>query len=166
MKIYFILILFVVAPVLLADSWAPPKASGYASRSGQYLLRILPGGTENRQTAVALIYELDRGGLSYNKKKEFALANNQTPVDACISDTGEIFTFDDWGSLGHSYAVVHYSADGTLKQDYSLDKLIPEKLLVEIKKTRRSISSIRWRTGVPYMVNDVVVVPFFVAPYI
>lgn len=134
-----------------ADSWAAPSPRAYASPSGKFVLRILPGDSQTGKGPLAVILELSSDGGSYLKKKEFSLVNRWSPVEACISDEAEVFTFDDWGRMGSESAVVWYAADGKIKRKYTLEQLFPEKQLSEIREKHRSVSSTHWREGRPYI---------------
>lgn len=133
-----------------ADSWGPPEPVGCASPSGRYVLRIFPGDIQRKTKPMAVVFELSKDGGRYVKTREFPLLNRLAPVQACISNTAEVVTFDDWGGMGYDHVVVWYSPDGNLKTEYTLAQLFPEKQLSEIRDNHRSVSSIHWLRGVPY----------------
>lgn len=143
-------------PGAFADSFGPPEPSAYASPSGRYVLRILPG--DSQKKPVAVIFELASDGGGYTKKKEFPLVNRRAPVEACISDSGEVYTFDNWGMMGYDHVAVWYSAEGKMKADFTLAQLFPARQLAEIRDKHSSISSIHWRKGVPWINGPHVIV--------
>jgi hypothetical protein len=148
------------------DKWSPPSPSAYTSPSGKLVLRILPGDSQSGKKPVAVILELSGDGESYTKKKEFPLVNRESPVEACISDEAEVFTFDDWGMMGFDHVVVWYAADGKKKSEYSLNQLFPAKQLAEIKRKHRSVSSIRWRDGKPWVNGPHLIIPDALGGYV
>jgi hypothetical protein len=160
-RLAFILLAVSVAVSGYADSWARPSPRAYASPSGKLVLRILPGDGQTGRKALAVIFELSSGAESYTKKKEFPLVNLWSPVDACISDEAEVFTFDDWGMMGIEHVLVSYGADGKKKSEYSLAQLFPAKPLSEISENYRSASSssIYWRRGRPYINGVHLIIP-------
>ena len=130
------------------------------------MLRILPGDNKSGKKSAAMILELTKNGESYTKKNEFSLVNSRSPVDACISDEAEVFTFDDWGRMGFEHAVVCYARDGKKKAEYSLAQLLPAKQLAEIKKNHQSASSIEWRSGSPYLMGLQLIIPDVLGGYV
>jgi hypothetical protein len=150
MKALAILAFVLLLPAAFADSWGPPGVRGYSSPSGRYVLRVVPGDWKTEKTTIAVVYELSGDGLRYEKKREFTLLNAWSPVEACISDTAEVYTFDSWGRVGYGSVVIWYSAEGQKKKEYTLADLIPEKPRAEIVERHSSKSSIWWRRGMPY----------------
>ena len=130
------------------------------------MLRVLPGETRTGKRPLAVIFELSGDGESYTKKKEFPLLNRLSPVEACISDDSDVFTFDDWGMMGFEHALVWYAADGKKKGEYSLAQLFPAKQLSEIEEKRRTVSSIRWREGRPWFNGTHLIIPDAVGGYV
>jgi hypothetical protein len=149
-----------------ADKWAPPSPRAYASPSGKFVLRILPGDSRSSKKALAVILELSSDGESYTKKKEFPLVNRWSPVEACVSDEAEVFTFDEWGMMGFEHVVVWYAADGKKKSEYSLAQLFPAKHLSEIKKKHQTVSSIHWRDGRPWINGPHLIIPDALGGYV
>lgn len=165
-RLIFILLAFGSIVSGYADSWAPPSSRAYASPSGKLVLRILPGDGQTGKKPLAVILELSNDGESYTKKKEFSLVNRWSPVEACISDEAEVFTFDDWGMMGFEHVVVWYAADGTKKSEYSLAQIFPAKQLSEIEEKHRSVSSIHWRDGRPWINGPHLIIPDALGGYV
>lgn len=165
-RLILILLAFGAAVSCYADSWAPPSPRAYASPSGKLVLRILPGEIQSGKKPLAVILELSNDGESYVKKKEFPLVNRWAPVEACISDDAEVFTIDDWGMMGFEHVVVWYAADGKKKSEYSLGQLFPAKQLSEIKERHRTVSSIHWRDGKPWINGPHLIIPDALGGYV
>jgi hypothetical protein len=115
---------------------------------------------------MAAVLELSEDGASYQRKREFLLVNRWAPVEVCISDEGEVFTFDEWGNTGFEHALVWYASDGTKKKEYSLPELFPAKVLAKITQDHRSVSSIHWRNGKPYLNGPHLIVPDVLGGYV
>jgi hypothetical protein len=167
MKLTFI-VLFALGLLTsaFADSWSPPEPIASASPSGRYVLRVIPSDTQAKSPPVAVVFELSRDGGSFTKKGEFQLVNKRAPVEACISDSGEVYTFDDWGRMGYDHAAVWYSADGKKKAEFSLAQLFPAKVLAAIEKDHRTVSSVHWRRGRPYINGPHVIIDDALGGYI
>ena len=163
MKAFAWLAFALLIPAAFADQWNSPESRAFPSPNGHFILRVVPGhihisgeipglerfnlppDTQPTRSTMAQIFELTAKGDRYQKIREFSLLNQSSPVDACISDLGEVYTFDDWGSMGRGLVVVCYSADGKLKKEFTLEDLIPAKPRAEIEENHRSVSSTWWR---------------------
>jgi len=143
--ITLILALLIVGPVC-ADSWRRPQAQEFVSPNGQMKVRILPRNVKAKTKPVAMIYRVGQDGETLQKSSEFPLIN--LPVSACILDSGDLYTFDTWGTLGW-HPIIWYSTEGVVKAQFTLGEIFPQKELDEIKKTRRTSSSLWWRNGKP-----------------
>jgi hypothetical protein len=149
-----------------ADEWSQPSPKASASPSGKFVLRVLPGDFRTGGKPLAIILELTSDGERYLKKREFPLVNSVFPVAACISDDAEVFTFDEWHRMGYEHVVVWYAADGTVKREYGLEQLFPEKQLAEIRKKHRSVSSLHWRQWKPYINGPALIIPDALGGYV
>jgi len=145
MKALAIIAFALLFSTVRADSWSPPEPKASSSPSGRYVVRVTPGDWKTKKKPVAIVFELSRDGASYEKRREFPLLNAESPVDICISEAAEVFTFDDWGRMGYSFVVVWYSEEGQKKKEFTLEELFPPKPLAEIKEEHSSKSSIHWR---------------------
>lgn len=134
-----------------------PEPSASVSRSGQYVVRILPSSGD--KPARAVIFEFEPDGNRYVKKREFILVNRRSPVESCISDSAEVVTFDDWGMMGYEHVVVWYSPEGTKRGEYTLSQLFPAKQLAELREKHSTVSSIHWRRGAPFFNGAYLIIP-------
>ena len=149
-----------------ADSWGAPSPSGYSSPSGKYVLRILPGDSQAGKKSLALVFEIASNDDKYNKRNEFPLVNARAPVDACISDQGEVITFDDWGMMGYEHVIVWYTANGKTHREYQLLNLFPAPELLKIREKHTTKSSVHWRRDRPYFNGPILVIPVSLGGYI
>ncbi|HLP02683.1 MAG TPA: hypothetical protein VK163_11720 [Opitutaceae bacterium] len=163
MKALALFIFFAVIPLAVADLWAEAKPLAAASPTGRFVVRTTPG---EGVGAIATVYELGADGTAYSKQREFRLLNRTSPVDICITDSAEVVTFDCWGSMGYEHAVVWYASNGTVKREYTLKEILPEKVLAEITAKHRSRSSINWRKAQPFFNGPALLIPDAVGGYV
>ncbi len=156
-------VLLVPAPAF-ADSWLPPEEKSYVSDDGRWRLTVTP-----RPIGGALAYFQDKvdglddaGGIPGEADHALArmerkdgrrwveawrgpLVNDVSPVDALVSATGQVATFDNWHSRGHGDdAVVIYDAEGRLVRAVGLGDFLPAAY---VKALPYSASSIHWGRG-------------------
>jgi len=147
-----------------ADSWLSPKAETYYSPSKAFRLRITPralssalgyfsdkvNGREpagapkdsKQITARATVDHREATG-AWVKVWEGALTNEVAPVDALISDGGQVATFDNWHSMGYgSNVIAIYDRQGKVVRALALSELLPS---IFIEALSHSVSSIHWR---------------------
>lgn len=157
-------ILWSVASVCMADSWALPSRQTFYSKNRRFAVAIVP-----KQLAGQLEYFEDKvqgrpdaGAVEgtpnnwpraffysvhpneqLNLVTEFKLVNEVAPVTALVSDDGQyLVTFDNWHSLGYGDdAIVIYRTGGSLIRSLSLESVLTSK---DIEVLPRSISSIQW----------------------
>ena len=141
-----------------ADSWLPPKPIASASPDGRIVVRIIPGDFETKKKPTATIFELSEDSLSYKKVREFPLINNMAPLTACISNSGELSTFDNWGGTGKKHVAVCYTLTGEVKIEFTLDQLFPAEAVATLKMKHQSMSSIDWREGQPMINGSYIIV--------
>lgn len=138
-------------PLAWADSWPGPRVVNVFSGNGQYFVRILPGksvgdtfgfaGAAKGPYARAEFYarQPDR---SYQLVADVSLKNPVAPIDAIVSNQGDLLTFDNWHNLGYGKVVAIYDREGMNVAAYELEALYDE---TKIKKIPRSVSSRWWR---------------------
>ena len=157
MKIkYLISITLLLALTASADDWGAPQLMEFSSPDGSKIVRITPGDSQNKSKATIL--EVTKNSSSAQQLAEFPLINELAPVTACISNSGELSTFDNWGSAGYMHVAVCYELNGNIKVEFTLEELFPEEIVNILKKKYRSISSIRWRKGEPRAEGQSVIV--------
>lgn len=155
-----------IATPAVADSWALPTETTYASPNGNFRVTVTPRDLESQlayfEDAVASRAQPGQGdGVEEASAKlerrngdggwdlvwQRPLANNVAPVDVVVSDDGAfVVTFDDWHGMGHGPNVVAiYGSDGTLQHNYGLNDIVPGWW---VDAMPHSVSSINWRRGV------------------
>lgn len=164
-----------------ADSWLPPKVETYYSPSKAFRLRITP-----RALSSALGYFSDKvngrepAGAPRDSKQvtaratferreetgtwvtvwEGALTNEIAPVDALISDNGQIVTFDNWHSMGYgSNVIAIYDQQGAVVRTLALSDFLPSFF---IEALPHSVSSIHWRGQARLADDGSLVIPIVV----
>lgn len=148
-------------PVARADSWMPPCPKAYLSPSGDYRLIVMPQGhapgvcAEARAPSpLAGRSAPDDGVAATLERREQGrwtavwqrrLPNRVSPVDAAVSDQGQVATFDDWYGTGYgSRVVVLYDAAGQPIRQFGLAGFLPKAY---VNALPRSVSSIMWGGG-------------------
>lgn len=140
-----------VLPLLAsADSWPPPETMNVFSPDGTRFVRIVPGsslgetegfaGEAKGPHARGLFYAL-QPDRSYRLVADVELVNPMAPVDALVTDRGELITFDNWHNAGFGKVVAMYGAEGALRASYTLEDLYGK----EAGDVPRSVSSRWWR---------------------
>ena len=133
-----------------ADSWLPAESMSIISKSGKYVVHIVPGeslgevygfgGEKIGQHAKARYYRYRND--AYEKYSEFDLLNPISPVIAEVANNGNLITIDNWHNIGYGYVIVVYSSKGQVINKYSLSNIYKESDLGGIE---RSTSSLWWR---------------------
>lgn len=82
---------------------------------------------------------LDERRATWNKP----LKNEQSPVDAIVTNSGQVVTFDDWHSVGYGpNVIVVYDTTGEVVYRDSLEGIVSSETILCFT---HSISSIWWR---------------------
>jgi hypothetical protein len=157
------MLLVLFAASVLADSWLPPSIRQYASADGQWRLTIYPrpltnqlnyfkdkvdgkrnaGGVpgESQKSPIGHMEHRVRGRWATVWKEP--LVNDVAPVDAVVSNRGEVVTLDNWHSMGWGGdAIVIYAASGNRVRKFGLEDFLPEYYVEALPRT---VSSIHWR---------------------
>ena len=148
-----------------ADQWLPPKPKQYLSADGQWRLTVTP-----RAIASPLAYfqdkadgKKDAGAVEGNLQKQAQgfmehleqqqwkpvwnehLVNEVSPVEAVVSNTGSIATFDNWHSMGYGdNVVVIYDEHGHKVRNLALQDFLPRFYVGALPRT---VSSLYWGSG-------------------
>lgn len=149
---HLVLALFALIPsALRADDWPGAQAKNVFSNDGRRFVRIIPGaswgdvvgfqGAKKGEYARGLFYAL-QDDRSYRLLADVALINPVAPVDAVVSNRGELVTFDNWHNFGFGAVVAVYGPVGALRASYTLENLYDAAKLSVIP---RSMSSRWWR---------------------
>jgi hypothetical protein len=169
---WILLVVAIVSSEALADSWAPPSKQTYVSADKKVRFIVDPRPLEsalsyyedkvaNREpagapvgsklrTATATLQLRDAAGRWVTSWRK-PLVNEIAPVDALVTNGGEVVTFDNWASMGYGDdVIVVYDRTGTVVRKLALSELFPEWL---VAAQRHSVSSIWWRGG-PRVSND------------
>lgn len=179
MKKYILIILtFLLADKLSADSWAPPKITDYYNSDSTFYVKIYPQHIPDKY------YEWVKA-LPKKKKKfhpvdtlvipcyakmykvidgedrliwEQKLINRVAPVTAIVSNDGKfLVTFDNWHSMGYGVDVmVYYNEKGELIKRHMLEDISP----FPINAYEISISSMWWRCGQEFVDNHRILICF------
>ena len=150
---HIVCILFLVSALhASADSWALPTAQTVVSEKGHYIAKIIPADFKSKSPdkhAIARIYKYDEQSDTYIKYREQDLVNKMMPVYTLILDNSQIITFDEWHSVGiGKNVIVVYGENGKFLKNFPLDRIAYK---FEIKKFKRSVSSIYWRGNAHYV---------------
>jgi hypothetical protein len=134
-----------------ADDWPGPVTANVFSPDGSHYVRLVPGsslgdtegfkGAEKGAYARGLFYAA-QPGRSFRLIADVALVNPVAPVDALVTDRGELITFDNWHNFGFGAVVAMYDGKGQPLASFSLEDLYGEE---GVKSVPRSISSRWWR---------------------
>jgi len=139
------------AALLRADDWPGPIQTQVFSQDGGRFVRILPGdsisdtvgfaGAAKGSYARAELYrrQPDR---SYTLVADIELVNPVAPVEALLSNTGVLITFDNWHNAGYGKVVAIYSAQGKRLAAKELKDLYSAE---SIEAVPSSVSSRWWR---------------------
>ena len=98
-------------------------------------------GAGTGEHARGLFYAL-QADRSYRLVADVALVNPVAPVDALLTNRGELVTFDNWHNFGFGAVIAIYGPEGALRASYALEELYGEEQLSEVP---RSVSSRWWR---------------------
>lgn len=141
----------VFATLLRADDWPGPKQTQVFSENGERFVRILPGesvgdtvgfaGGPKGRYALAELYQR-QPDRSYTLVADIELVNPVAPVDALLSNTGALITFDNWHNAGYGKVVAIYAADGKRLAAKELEDLYSAE---SAEAAPTSVSSRWWR---------------------
>jgi hypothetical protein len=147
----------------MADSWLPAKVETYTSANGDWRFTVYP-----RELTSPLAYFQDKvddksnaGGVPGDTQRsaighmecrregrwqtvwKMPLENEVSPVEAVVSNDGDVATLDNWHGMGWGDdVVVIYSAKGEQLEKFGLDGFIPKNYIHALP---HSVSSIHWR---------------------
>lgn len=141
-----------------ADKWPMPSEMATASPNAKFVARLIPSKINSGKKSTISMFTFD--GVSYTKSIVFSLANQWSPLFIVVTDDGDLFTFDNWGTLGYGDNVVAvYSSNGELKKSYTLKELYSDDNFEKVLKNR-SMSSIHWQCldSRPWAHHDIVFV--------
>ena len=147
-----LVVALVLAPVgMRADDWPAPQTRNVFSSDGGHFVRIVPGsswgdvvgfqGAATGEYARGLFYAL-QADRSYRLVADVALVNPVAPVDALVTTSGELVTFDNWHNFGFGAVIAIYDPEGALRASYALEELYGEERLSDVPQ---SVSSRWWR---------------------
>lgn len=135
----------------VADDWPGPRTVSVFSEDGRHFVRLVPGTSVGDSVGFAgapkgtpargefYVRQADR---AYRLAADVALANPVAPVDALVSNTGHLITFDNWHNAGYGAVVAIYDPSGRLVKSWRLEDLYDAKRLAAIPA---SVSSRWWR---------------------
>ncbi len=142
-----------------ADSWLPACPKAYLAPSGAYRFIVMPRGpldtlsctraADQPEFAGRLsswhratgILERQTGGR-WVPVWAHELSNEVSPVQAAVSDTGRVATFDNWHGVGWGDdVVVLFDTQGRLVRQMGLADFLPRTYLHALPQ---SVSSILW----------------------
>jgi hypothetical protein len=139
------------ASLLLADEWPGPKQTQAFSDDGERFVRILPGesigdtvgfaGSAKGRYARAELYQR-QPDRSYKLISEIELVNPVAPVEAMLSNSGALITFDNWHNAGYGKVIAIYSAAGKRLAAKELEDLYSAEHIAAVPA---SVSSRWWR---------------------
>lgn len=143
MKVFLLPLILLFSKMALADSWSPPTELGAMSENTQYVLRVVPAEVNSNKAPIASLFEFD--GVGYVERLSFTLVNDISPVHVRVTDSGGIFTFDNWHEVGiGKHVVAIYSVTGELRASYTLKELFSKDDYIRVGENR-TVSSIWWR---------------------
>lgn len=144
-----------------ADSWMPPCPRLYESPKAAYRLIVMTAGQAANfcpdarppsplsgraapQEGVAATLEKREQGR-WTSVWQRRLPNPVSPVNAAVSDQGQVATFDDWYGTGYGpRVVVLYDTAGQQIRQFGLSGFLPKAY---VNALPRSVSSIPWGGG-------------------
>jgi hypothetical protein len=118
-----------------ADDWVRPEPTGFHSRGFFYVAEIFP--PQSRQNAgdkpLCYFYAMGYAGSGWKVDARLVwkapLVNSTGPYQAVLSPEGDLVTLNEHGRVGYDNAVVIYRRDGSLVKAYTLDDLLPAKVI-------------------------------------
>jgi hypothetical protein len=142
-----------------ADEWVRPEPKSFHSRGFGYVAEIFP--PNSRQNSgdkpLCYFYELGYAGndwrIDARLKWKAPLVNERMPYQAVISQTGDLITLNEHGSVGYRNAIVIYDQLGRATKAYELDDLLPAdeiSMNENMSKIPISISSRWWTRDAKY----------------
>ncbi len=147
-----LVVAFALVPCCVrADDWPGPRTQNVFSRNGGHFVRIVPGsswgdsvgfeGAKKGAYARGQFYAL-QDDRSFRLVADVVLVNPVAPVDALVTDRGELVTFDNWHNFGFGAVIAIYDPKGGLRASYTLEQLYRAEKLSAVP---RSVSSRWWR---------------------
>ena len=162
-----VLAVFLLAFVCWADRWSQPKTATYYSETKARRFTVIPPNLSDRMAYLALNNEdfatlsvIEKGNTNsqfhcegrleyrdtngtYQLLWRRPLINRVAPVEALVSETEGVVTFDDWHKVGtSSNTVVVYSVAGRVVAQHSLQDLASPS---EIQQMPHTAGSIWWK---------------------
>lgn len=147
----------------IADSWLPAKVETYISANGNWRLTVYPrqltspldyfrDKVDDKSNAGGVPGDTQRSAMGHMERRQHGrwqtvwkmpLANEVSPVEALVSNDGEVTTFDNWHNMGWGDdAVVIYSVEGEQLGKFGLGGFLPKGYIDSLP---HSVSSIHWR---------------------
>jgi hypothetical protein len=138
-----------VTAAVRADDWAAPHVRNIFSENGQFFVRVIRG----RASAIPWVSPVRprtararefyaRQNRSYRLVADVELLNPVSPVDAIVTNTGYLVTFDNWHNAGYGKAVALYRPNGKLVRAFEIDEIYAVE---NVKRIPTSVSSRWWR---------------------
>lgn len=149
----------VAATSLATDDWPAARVKTVFSDDGARFVRIIPGdnlgatvgfkGARSGRNGRGEFY-LRQNDRSYKRTADILLPNPVAPVEALLSNSGSLITFDNWHNMGYGKAVVIYNAKGGIVRAYDLEQLFTRG---QIDRMPTSVSSRWWRCAPHHFVE-------------
>ncbi|WP_343626453.1 hypothetical protein [Roseateles puraquae] len=142
-----------------ADSWLAPCPKAYLAPSGAYRFIVMPRGpldtlsctrAADQPEFAGRLTSLHRATGTLERQTggrwvpvwAHELSNEVSPVQAAVSDTGRVATFDNWHGVGWGDdVVVLFDAQGRLVRQMGLADFLPRTYVHALPQ---SVSSILW----------------------
>src|SRR3989441_3601695 len=124
------------ATAVFADDWPGPRTVSVFSEDGGRFVRLVPGTSVGETVGFAGApkgapargeFYVRQGDRSYRLVADVALANPVAPVQALVSNTGHLITFDNWHNAGYGAVVAIYDPSGRLVRTWPLEDLYHAK---------------------------------------
>lgn len=132
---------------VFADSWVRPEPRVVASPDTRVLARVTPG--RDGKPSRAALYRLDAAQQRYELLAGWDLPQRRAPVDALVTDAGQLVVLDEWGEMGKGQVLTLFAADGSQRFAFTLRQLLGERA----SDALTTVSSVWWRCGEPMLVN-------------
>ena len=120
------------ATAVFADDWPGPRTVSVFSEDGGRFVRLVPGTSVGETVGFAGApnggpargeFDVRQRDRSYRLVADVALANPVAPVEALVSNTGHLITFDNWHNAGYGAVVAIYDPSGRLVRAWWLEDL-------------------------------------------
>lgn len=161
--VFCILIFGLATFPTMADSWLPAKVETYSSANGDWRFTVYPreltspldyfqDKVDDKSNAGGVPGDTQRSAIGHMERRregrwqtvwKMPLENEVSPVEALVSNDGDVATLDNWHSMGWGDdVVVIYSAEGDQLGKFGLDGFLPKGYIDALP---HSVSSIHWR---------------------